>query len=344
MAKQANRMMIGGFVVVAVLLMAASLVVFGSGRFFKKTNDYVLFFDGSIKGLSVGAPVLFQGVQIGSVKSITLRLVPEKARTEIPVIIEVEPDRFEVAGIEGHKIVTTLPERRENAQKLIDMGLRGVLTLQSFITGQLMIELDFYPNTPANLKNISEDYPEIPTIPSTTERLAQTLQNLDLEGLEKNLKNTLAGVDRFVNNPDLAAGVRALKDTLEELRQVVKNVGGKIDPLADNLDGTIRDARKLVNNVDRQVDPLANNMKNTVNDFGQLARDADARLGSLTGSLDKTLSAARGVMSEDAPLIVELEKTLREISDAARSFRQLADTLERHPEALIQGKEKSGGK
>jgi paraquat-inducible protein B len=60
--------------------------------------------------------------------------------------------------------------------------------------------------------------------------------------------------------------------------------------------------------------------------------------------LDKTLSAVRGVMSEDAPLIVELEKTLREISDAARSFRQLADTLERHPEALIQGKEKSGGK
>ena len=213
-------MMIGGFVVIAVVILAASLVVFGSGRFFKKTSDYVLFFDGSIKGLNVGAPVLFQGVQIGSVKSITLRIVPEKVRTEIPVIIEIEPDRFEVAGTEGHKIITTSTERRENAQKLIDMGLRAVLTSQSFITGQLMIELDFYPNTPANLKNIDKDYPEIPTIPSATERLAQTLQKLDLEGMQKHLEDTLAGIDRFVNNPDLKASIGELKGVLTDARRL----------------------------------------------------------------------------------------------------------------------------
>ena len=209
---------------------------------------------------------------------------------------------------------------------------------------RMMIECDFYPDTPVKLKNISKEYPEFPTIPSTTERLVQTLQKFDLEGMKNSLENTLAGVDRFVNNPDLTAGVRALKDTLEKLRLVVKKVDGKIDPLADNLVGTIRDARKLVNNVDRQVDPLAQNMGNTVYDFGQLARDADARLGSLTGSLDKTLVAARGLISEDAPLIVELENTLREISDAARWLRQLANTLDQRPEALIQGKGDSGGK
>ena len=58
MAKQANRMMIGGFVVLAVFLLAASIVVFGSGRFFKKTELYVMYFEGSVKGLSVGAPLL----------------------------------------------------------------------------------------------------------------------------------------------------------------------------------------------------------------------------------------------------------------------------------------------
>jgi paraquat-inducible protein B len=224
------------------------------------------------------------------------------------------------------------------------MGLRGVLTMQSFITGQLMIELDFYTNTPVNLKNRGEEYPEIPTIPSTTERLSQTLQKLDLEGMQKDLENTLAGVDRFVNNPDLTGSVHALKETLDEMRQVVKKVDAKIDPLTENIDGTIRDARKLVNKVDRQVDPMANNMNNTVKDFGKLARDADSRLGSLTDSMDKTLSAVRGVASENAPLVVELEKTLREISAMARSFRQLAEYLERHPEALLQGKGDSGGK
>ena len=340
MAKQANRMMIGGFVVIAVILLAASLVVFGSGRFFKKTIEYVLYFDSSVKGLSVGAPVLFQGVQIGSVKSITLTIDPKEIKADIPVIVEVEPDRFHV--VEGAQ--RTDEDRKKGAQQLVEKGLRAVLTMQSFITGQLMIELDFYPNTPVNLKSTGKEYIEIPTIPSTTERLAQSLQRLDLDELEENLKNTLSGIDRFVNNPDLIGSVKTLRETLEEMRQVVKKVDTKIDPLADNLDGTLRDARKLVNNVDRQVDPLAKSVNTTVNDFGKLARDADTRVVALGTGLDKTLSAVRGVMSPDAPLIVELESTLQEISATARSFRQLADYLERHPEALIQGKGKPGGK
>ena len=96
MAKQANRMMIGGFVVLAVIIMAASLVVFGSGKFFKKTNKYILYFDESVKGLSVGAPVLFQGVQVGSVTSITLQADFVTMKTQIPVFIEIEPDRWKV--------------------------------------------------------------------------------------------------------------------------------------------------------------------------------------------------------------------------------------------------------
>jgi paraquat-inducible protein B len=96
MAKQANRMMIGGFVVLAVIIMAASLVVFGSGKFFKKTNKYILYFDESVKGLSVGAPVLFQGVQVGSVTSITLQADFVTMKTQIPIFIEIEPDRWKV--------------------------------------------------------------------------------------------------------------------------------------------------------------------------------------------------------------------------------------------------------
>jgi len=335
MAKQANRMMIGGFVVIAVILLAASLVVFGSGRFFKKTNEYVLYFDGSVKGLSVGAPVLFQGVQVGSVTSISIHVDMDDSKANIPVIIEVEPERFVKASGEHAESVKEL---REQIAGLIETGLRAVLGMQSFITGQLMIEVDFHPDTPVALRNIDKDRLEIPTIQSTTERLAQSLQRLDLEGMQKSLQDTLTGVDQLVNSPDLKASIRALRETLEEAREVVKKVDTKIDPLADNLDGTIRDARKLVNNVDRQVDPLAINVNTTVNDFGKLARDADARVEALGTGLDKTLSAVRGVMSPDAPLIVELESTLQEISATARSFRQLADYLERHPEALIQGK------
>ncbi|MGI9568536.1 MAG: MlaD family protein, partial [Desulfobulbia bacterium] len=87
MAKQANKMMIGGFVVIAVIILAASIVVFGSGRFFKKSQEYIMYFEGSLKGLDVGSLVLFQGVQIGTVKNIILRADMSKAETERPVII-----------------------------------------------------------------------------------------------------------------------------------------------------------------------------------------------------------------------------------------------------------------
>jgi paraquat-inducible protein B len=309
-------MMIGGFVVLAVIIMAASLVVFGSGKFFKKTNKYVLYFDESIKGLSVGAPVLFQGVPVGSVTSITLQADLAKMKTQIPVFIEIEPDRW--------KVQTGERNYRKVAEKLIEMGLRAQLIMQSFITGQLMIELDFYPKSdvcyaPAQINKDYQDYIVIPTCKSTSARLGQALGDLDLKGIERNLNSSLTGIDRLVNNPDLALSIRALKDTLQ-------------------------DARKLVNSVERQVEPLAGDMKQTVKDIGKLSRNADTQVGAVTTNLDKTLSVARGVISEDAPLIVELQNTLKEISAMGRVFKQFADYLEQHPEVLIRGKANPGGK
>jgi paraquat-inducible protein B len=310
MAKQANRMMIGGFVVLAVIIMAASLVVFGSGKFFQKTQEYVLYFNGSIMGLNVGAPVLFQGVQVGSVTSIVIQADLATMQASIPVVIEIQPDRFQMHGGERHP--------RKNLQKLIDKGLRAVLTVQSYITGQLAIELDFHPGTPVVLKKINQEYLEIPTIPSTTQKLADALKKLDLGELEKHLESALDGIAKLANNPNLTASIQGLKETL-------------------------LDARKLVTRVDRQVNPLADNTNKTVKDLGNLVRNLDSRVGGMSSGLDKTMSAARGVISQDSPLIVELQNTLQEISRMSRSFRQLADYLEQHPETLIRGKKKPGG-
>jgi paraquat-inducible protein B len=316
MAKQANRMMIGGFVVLAVIIMAASLVVFGSGKFFKKTNKYVLYFDESVKGLSVGAPVLFQGVPIGSVTGITLQADLVTMKTQIPVLIEIEPDRWKVRTGERHP--------RKVAAKLIEMGLRAQLITQSFITGQLMIQLDFYPKStvcyaPPEIDKEYKDLVVIPTCASTSERLAKAFGELDLKGIEQSLNSSLAGIDRLVNSPDLAASLRAMKDALE-------------------------DTRKLLAKVDRQVDPVSDDVKKTVKEFGKLAANIDAQVGGVATGFDKTMSTARGVLSQDSPLMVELESALKEISAMSRSIRQLANYLDQHPEALIRGKEKPGGK
>jgi len=318
MAKQANRMMIGAFVVLAVIIMAASLVVFGSGKFFKKTVKCVMFFNGSVKGLSVGAPVLFQGVPIGSVISIALEVDPAMLQLHIPVVIEYEPEKFQVAG--GVRKVHRDP--RKTIHILIQRGLRAQLGMQSFITGQLDVELGFYPGTPVVLtKEIGEykEYMEIPTIPSTTQKLADALEKLNLQEMEKHLESAMDGLSKLLNNPNLAASLQGLKETLQ-------------------------DARKLVKRVDRQVDPLAKNTNKTVKDIGKLAHDLNSRLVGVTTSLDKTLSDARGFISQDSPLIVDLQNTLQELSRMSRSLRQLADYLNQQPQSLIFGKKKPGGK
>jgi paraquat-inducible protein B len=306
MAKQANRMMIGGFVVTAIFLFMISLVVFGSGRFFNRTETFVLHFDGSIKGLQVGSPVLFQGVQIGSVTSIVIQTHEDDLKASIPVTIQIEPQKFEMGS--SRRALTT-PE--ETLPQLIALGLRGVLTLQSFITGQLMIEFDFYPDSQAVYRDTDKEYIEIPTIKSSTERLAQSLQQLDIEGLEKDVKSVLEGID---------------------------NVNRRVDALADRLEETLVDVDTLVNNINSRVDPLATGTETAIRAYTQLAEDTDVKLQNLMSDLDETLLAARDIMSPDATLMVDLRTTLEEISDAARSFRLLADYLAQHPEALIQGK------
>ena len=180
MAKQANRMMIGGFVLIALFIMAASLVIFGSGKFFQKTKRFVMYFEGSVMGLNVGSPVLWQGVQIGSVVSIDLVADMAQAKMQIPVVVEILPERFGIVRGERDS---------KNLQRLIDRGLRAVLVTQSFITGQLAIEVGFYPDTAVVLRkklaSEYETYPEVPTIPSTAQKLMDALAKLDLTKIEQ---------------------------------------------------------------------------------------------------------------------------------------------------------------
>jgi paraquat-inducible protein B len=315
MAKQANRMMIGGFVVLALIIMAASLVIFGSGKFFQKTVRCVVYFDEPVRGLTVGSPVLFQGVQIGSVVSIVLTVDPAKLQVQIPIVLEYEPDRFHMMGD-----VAAERDPQQNIPKLIERGLRAQLVMQSFITGQLAIELGFFPDAnicypPAQIDPIYKDYIVIPTCKSTTEKLMDALGDLNLKEIEKYLVSALASIDRLMSNPDLAASIRDLKDTLQG-------------------------ARKLVTRVDGQVNPVADDLKKTLKDIGKLANNVDGKVGEVTTGFDKTMSSARGVISPDAPVVVELENTLKEISRMSRAIRKLADYLEEHPASLIRGKKK----
>ena len=327
MAKEANRMMIGGFVLIALFIMAASLVIFGSGKFFQKTKRFVMYFEGSVMGLNVGSPVLWEGVQIGSVISINIIADMEQGKSQIPVVVEILPTRFDVVrGERGSK----------NLEVLISNGLRAVLTTQSFITGQLAIEVGFYPNTEVVLrKKLASEYqayPEIPTIPSTAQRLFQALEKLDLKKIEEKVTASLDGIAKLVNNPNLAPSILSLKETLQSTHKFITRVDGKVDPLTKNVNKTVKDYRRLANNLDARVNELTASLDRTLSGFDK----------TLSG-LDKTMTGVRGVVSPNTPLVIELENSLQQISAMSRSIRELADYLEQHPSSLIRGKKKPKG-
>lgn len=323
MAKQANRKMIGGFVVLAVGILAASVVIFGSGDLFKEKREYVMYFEGSVKGLSVGSPVLFSGVQVGVVKRIVIRSYMKEKKSYIPVFVEVYPENFQLVG-DRADIKEWQKNWKENLTVLIKNGLRAQLVTQSMITGQLAIEVGMHPDAPIVLKNLDEDYPEIPTIPSTIARLFKELEKIDLGKINERLQSILSGLDRLVNNPQLTESMTELQGLLQDTRQVVENLNGRIGPLTDNLNGTMTDARKLLNNADGELKSLADNLNTTLEDFSKLARDADTLL--------------------DPSLTYELQNTLKSLSEAARSLQLLSEYLKRHPDSLLKGKGSSGGK
>ena len=323
MAKQANRKLIGGFVVIAVGILAASVVIFGSGDLFKEKREYVMYFEGSVKGLSVGSPVLFNGVQVGVVKRIVIRSYLKERKTYIPVFIEIYPENFQIVG-DGVNVEDWKRNWRQNLPQLIKLGLRAQMVSQSLITGQLAIEIGAHPDSPVVLQHLDKNYPEIPTIPSTVQRLSKALEKVDLEEMDRRLQSILAGLDKLVNNPKLAASMTELEGLLKDARSAVGQLNAKIGPLTENLNGTLSDARKLLNTTEGELKPLADNVNKTLEDFSKLARDADTIL--------------------DPSLAYELENTLTSLSEAARSLQLLSEYLKRHPDSLLKGKDGSGGK
>jgi paraquat-inducible protein B len=351
MSKPASKTMIGGFVVLAFALAIASVLAFGTGKLFEKTYKFVLFFDRSVKGLDPGASVIFRGVKVGSVESVVLRADPKTLSAKIPVIINIDPSSVEFASSEFTQ------DPYKDFPLMIEKGLRAQLTIQSLVTGQLLIELDFHPDEPIKLAGKDEKYPEIPTIPTPLDKLAGTLKELDLKALYQKLLSLVDGIDEVVHDPDVKESIHSLRLALDDARKLLQGTDVQVQAVGTSAESTLKDYGKLARNIDTEIKPVASNVNKALKEYDKLARDVDAQVEPLASSIDKTLVDARAALkqgektlataeydlSEDSTTMYELNNTLREFSAMARSIRQLADYLKQHPEALLTGKKPSGG-
>jgi paraquat-inducible protein B len=318
-SKRASPALVGAFVLGALVLAVAGLAVFGSGKLFRRTTQFVMVFGGSVNGLSVGAPVKFRGVQVGSVTQILLSLpgmtLPE---LRIPVFIEIDQDL--VSNLGG--IIN--PAEPTSLAALIDQGLRAQLQLESIVTGVLFVELDLFPGAPMNLFLPKDSgYLEIPTQPTLLQEASQTaadliakLRDVDFDGLVTSIRDAARSVGELAGSPELRQTLTAAReamvsarDTLTELRPHIPQFAGSVDSASGRLQGSLK--------------------------------RFDATLGSLDtalGSLDTTLGSVNRLVDPRAPLVYQLTTTLGDLGAAAKSVRELAEYLDRNPSAIIRGR------
>jgi paraquat-inducible protein B len=353
MAKEANKSLIGAFVVVAIALAVAAILVFGGGRFFTESILLVAYFEGSVKGLGIGSEVQMKGVTVGEVKDVKLLFNPNSLDFINRVLIEIEPGRvgsyFDPTDRQSFEESDADPE--EFIDSLINRGLRAKLTLDSVVTGKLLMAFDFYPETRAQLRDLEPDIIEVPTVQTDFEKIAKALSELPLEDMVFRVSDTLQGINAIIRSPELKQALHALNQTLQNTEKLVENVDSRIEPLAQRIDETLQGYGRLARNINNQVKPLAASVKNTAGDAQKLVRNLDNRLKKAMIKAENAIEQAESTLrtievfaEEDSYFQKDLADALKEVEGAARSIRQLADYLVRHPEALLRGKTGSGGR
>jgi paraquat-inducible protein B len=324
MSKPVGKSLIGAFVLGALVLAVAAVMVFGSGKFLTKTLRYVMYFEGSVKGLNIGSPVMFRGVKIGSVTDVQLILDPTNLKFVISVYSELDPS----------KMRSTDPGRAEGQhaylQPLIDRGMRAQLETQSFVTGQLMINLDFFPDTPARFVHLDKHIREVPTIPSTLEQLSKDIQSLPWKDLFENAHAAVKGIDKLVNSPAMASTTKNMDQTLNEAKKALQSINEQMGPILAN----IQETTVLVRTSAAKVDEALSGEKGIP---AQLQITFEAVQKALAQT-DSTLQKVEDIATENSWLATQAGETMDKLGKAGAALRVLADFLERHPEALIRGK------
>jgi paraquat-inducible protein B len=347
--RRTSPTLIGAFVVGGLALLIATIIVAGGGRFFTRKEYAVMHFSGSIYGLQVGAPVVFRGVRLGSVTSIGLVYDKAADRFSIPVLAELEPHI--IRGM-GDRRSDEEAERGETLQALVKRGLRAQLSLQSLLTGQLYVDLDLRPEKPGQLRGGTyRSAIEIPTTPTAIQALRGQLEGLDLRKLLDDVSAIAGSARSVLAGPQLKQALDNVVQITEQVQQLSERLNRRIDPLADAATATLGDSRRAIERVTGALDKAggaADKVSGAADRVGRAAERAGTMLAPeaplvrdvqrAAAELAATAAALRQHTADDSGLVQNADRTLQDLSRAARAVRELADMLERHPEALLRGR------
>lgn len=330
MRRSANMTLIGAFVVGGILLIVAAVVLLGAGSFTGAKPTAIAYFEDSVSGLDIGAPVKFRGVSIGKVSQVLLRTT-NQAPTDysVPVVMEFAPDLLTRRGLDEALL------QKQGLRGSVERGLRAKLQQQSVVTGVLYVELDYFPDTAFKLHEVKGEMAEIPTQPSNlgtlTRAVSQTLDQLsridfvaitkkvdsilgridkgaseiEFSKINTNLVQASANITKITGDPAISKAVADFSTAMQGIDGLVKRLSGKVDPVAQDIQGMAAAGRKALER------------------------------------LNETSENLRTLTKPGSPARRDLDQALADVSEAAQAIRSLADFIERNPETIIQGRSKN---
>jgi paraquat-inducible protein B len=323
MSIRANPRAIGLFLIGGIFLAVAGTAVLASTAWFAKRTTFISFFQESVNGLELGAPVKFQGVPVGSVTGILIQIDQRDKTFQVPVKYEIDLTRLTTQL----GTYVNLADDAVLKRQIVD-GLRAQMQMESIVTGQLYIELSYNAGAaPPELETHATTWPEIPTTPSLMAALGtgagslvadmlqvlfqvnQMLADVDMPGINAAVVSSAEAVERLMNSPEILAAVEQVpvmavqvNRTMESLESLSTKAGNAIDPFQLQVDA------------------------------------ASAELVATLQTLRITLEDTHGLLSTDSGVGYGLQQALASLKEAADALRLLATSLEQNSDMLIRGK------
>jgi paraquat-inducible protein B len=323
---KASPAAVGSFVLGGLTLAVLAILLFGGLRLFTPSLRAVVFFPTSVAGLTVGAPVTFRGVQVGSVRKIALRLNVTDRSSIIPTFLELDSDR-----------ISWVDTRTPGADRgtdpgiagLVRAGLRATLSMRSLITGQLGVDLNFRPDTLVPSPGPSLGLPEIPSIPSDLQDLEEKLTHLPLRELVDDLRTTLTHIQTVADVFGDKVGPLAdsARQTVDAARETMLATTGAVRTLSTDVSRTLRNIDSLAIDGRQQVALSGRELQGVLASAQRTAQTAETLVASLN-----SIAAPRSEMRGD------LEAALRDLAASASSLRSFTRELERSPLSALRGR------
>lgn len=306
---------IGAFVLGGLVLTICAVFLFTNINLFSTKEHAIIIFPGSVTGLSVGAPVTFRGVQVGSVDSINLQFNSKDHQAYIPVAINIDSRKIRLSHHYN--------DFRKLLEKMIQHGLCAEISTESFVTGTSNIFLDFdLQNKPEFHPNMAGKLLEIPVHPSAIQKIKSELMNLQLQKLSTDLDSTIQKIGQLTDNFNKTAPalLQSIKNTSDNTNKLVSNINGNINKVMGNLN-------KLLVDGDKQLNGRGKELHGTLLAANKTLMDVSA-----------TLNDIRSMTSTRSPSRTNLEILLKNLADASTSLRGFSREIERNPKLLLIGR------